>query len=92
MFIRFYDLRASDNVCSPEFTNLVPQDIAEIFPCYHDMHYNATTERGVIFHLIGAVSKYGKLGMTCIGDSLEEAKSLHDRAIQLLKQEATKMD
>jgi len=82
---------ASDNVCFSEFKNLVPQDITEIF-AQHEIRYNPSTEKGVIFHLIGTLAKFGKIGMTCIGDSPDEANYTYERVIQILKEEAIKSD
>jgi hypothetical protein len=30
-----------------------------------------------VFHLLGCLSEYGKLGMTCIGRSAEEAEAVY---------------
>jgi hypothetical protein len=37
--------------------------------------------------MIGALSQYGKLGMTCIGNSPEEADELFRRTVALLDRE-----
>jgi hypothetical protein len=39
----------------------------------HDIHYDGTLQEGVLFHLIGALSQFGKLGVVCIGSSPERA-------------------
>ena len=46
------------------------------------------TESGVLFHLIGAVSQYGKLGMTAIANSPEEVDALYGRTLEVLDSEA----
>jgi hypothetical protein len=35
------------------------------------LHYSHRTESGVLFHLIGALSEFGKLGLTVIANSAE---------------------
>jgi hypothetical protein len=37
-----------------------------------------------MFHLIGALSQYGKLGMVCIGDSIEKAKHIYRQTVDVL--------
>jgi hypothetical protein len=34
--------------------------------------------------MIGALSQYGKLGMTCIADSPEDAQALFEKSVQVL--------
>ena len=41
-----------------------------------------------MFHLIGALSQYGKLGMVCIATSHERAKMLYERTIAMLDYES----
>ena len=77
---------ASDNVASPCYMGLSPEDLIDIAVCYN-LQYNATTQEGVIFHLIGSLSQYGKLGMVCIGDSPERAMELFTKTIEILNEE-----
>jgi hypothetical protein len=42
----------------------------------------------VVFHLIGALSQYGKLGAVCIGDSHESARKFYDDTVAVLDREA----
>jgi hypothetical protein len=53
----------------------------------HQSHYNHRTESGVLFHLIGAVSEFGKLGVTALGNSPAEAAALYDRTVAVLSAE-----
>ena len=50
----------------------------------HSLHFNSTTETGTVFHLIGCLSEFGKLGLTSIGSSPEEAETIYARVIQVL--------
>jgi hypothetical protein len=43
----------------------------------------------VLFHLIGAVSEYGKLGLTAIANSHEEAEALYGSTLSVLDSETT---
>jgi hypothetical protein len=67
---RFYF--ASDNVASPGYIGLSPSDLIDI-AMFHGLMYDSTTQEGVMFHLIGALSQYGKLGMVCIARSHERS-------------------
>jgi len=37
---------------------------------------------------MGALSKYGKIGVTSIGDSLEEAQQTYDSTVRFLMEQA----
>ena len=81
---RFYF--ASDNVSSPAYIGLTPSDLIDI-AMFHGLMYDSTTQQGVMFHLIGALSQYGKLGMVCIASSHEKAKMLYEKTIATLDYE-----
>jgi hypothetical protein len=40
-----------------------------------------------VFHLIGALSEFGKLGVVCVGASPERADALYRRTIEVLDRE-----
>ena len=77
---------ASDNFTSENCKGLTPHDLIDIAIC-HDIHYNSTKEEGVMFHLIGALSQFGKLGLVCIGDSPDKANAFYQRAVDILENE-----
>ena len=58
---------------------------------FHDLHFHRNTERGTVFHLMGALSEFGKLGMVCIGNNLKQAKFLYKNATKVLHSEAKKL-
>ncbi len=78
---RFYF--ASDNVSSEKYIGLTPDDLLHI-SLYHDLIYDSAAQEGVMFHLVGALSEFGKLGVVCIGDSPESAKAFYDKTIEIL--------
>src|SRR6266487_3189309 len=53
----------------------------------HGFMYESTTQEGVMFHLIGALSQYGKLGIVRIASSHERAKMLFEKTIATLDYE-----
>lgn len=81
---RFYV--ASDTVQSPSYRGLTPDDLLDIAVC-NDLHFDAAAQQGVAFHLMGALSEFGKFGMVAIGDSLDSAVSMYDSTIAILNRE-----
>jgi hypothetical protein len=82
---------ASDNVKSRSYRGLAPEDLTDI-SVYHRLHFHGATQQGVVFHLIGALSEFGKLGMVCIGDSRKRARDLYDETVAVLDREAELQD
>ena len=74
---------ASDSVQSEQYRGTGPADLVDI-AMMHDLHYHVVTERGVVFHLIGALSEFGKLGMVCIGDNQQQAEFLYRKTRTVL--------
>jgi hypothetical protein len=79
--------RATDNLHGELYRGLLPEDLIEILTV-NKLHYSHATERGVLFHLIGALSQFGKVGLTAIANSLDEADDLYARTITVLDREA----
>ncbi len=79
--------RATDNLRSERYRGLLPEDLFDIVSM-NGLHYSHRTESGVLFHMIGAVSEFGKLGMTVIGNDPAEVDELYDKAIHVLDTEA----
>ena len=78
---RFYF--ATDNLQRDAYKGLSPHDLIEIAMC-NQLHYNSATGEGVVFHLISALSQYGKLGLVCIGCTPEHARSLFEKVKEVL--------
>jgi hypothetical protein len=78
--------RATDNLKSDTYRGLLPEDLIEILT-FNKLHYSHGSESGVLFHLIGALSEFGKLGLTAIGNSREEVNELYVRTLTVLDNE-----
>jgi hypothetical protein len=78
---------ASDNISHPAYTNLEPEMVFDAVR-RERLHYDAEAERGVVFHLLGALSPHGKVGATAIGRTPQDARALLDRTIELLDRES----
>jgi hypothetical protein len=55
---------------------------------HRGLAFDPDAERGVIFHLMGALQEYGKLGAVCIGRTREDAQDLFAKTIAMLSREA----
>lgn len=80
--------RATDNLCSEIYRGMLPEDLVDIVSM-NGLHYSHRTESGVLFYMIGAVSEFGKLGLTAIGNDRDEADAIYERTIDVLRVEAT---
>jgi hypothetical protein len=68
---------ASDNLKSEALVGRTPADvIAEVEASGLALDRERGT--GATLHLLGAVTKFGKMGMTCIADSPDDAQSLYE--------------
>ncbi len=78
---------ASDHVESPLYRTLTPDDLFDIV-VRHGLHFGQTRQTGVVFHMMSALGELGRMGLTAVGNSHEEAKALYKRAVEVLDQEA----
>jgi hypothetical protein len=78
---------SSDNLKSDKYIGLTPHDLIDI-AMMNDLHYDGTTQEGVMFHLIGALSQYGKLGVVCVGSTPERAKGYYEKIVEVLEKES----
>ena len=74
---------ASDNLKQPHYRGLTPQDLMDI-SFDNELMYDGSTQEGVIFHLLSALSQYGKLGVVCVGSSPERARAYYKRTVDVL--------
>jgi len=81
---KFY--RSTDNLKSDAYRGLSPEDLLDI-TTINRLHYSQGTETGVLFHMIGAVSQFGKLGLTVIGNHHEQVDTIYERTIATLDHE-----
>ena len=81
---------ASDNVIDEKYKGLTPHDLIDIAMC-NGILYDGAKQTGVMFHMIGALSQYGKLGMVCIGQTVNEAEELYAKTIEVLDKECNEL-
>ena len=78
---RFYF--ASDNLQNDNYIGTTPDDLIDI-AMFHGLMYDGASQEGVVFHLIGALSEFGKLGVVCIGSTPERAEEFYNNTIRVL--------
>ena len=77
---------ATDNLESEIYKGLTPRDLIDI-STIKDIHFNTATNTGVVFHLIGALSEFGKIGVVCVGKSHDQADQLYQHTVEMLNTE-----
>ena len=82
--VRYYF--CSDNLKSENYRGLSPHDLIDI-AMVNDLHYDGTSQEGVMFHLIGALSQYGKLGVVCVGSTPQRAREYYAKIVTILEKE-----
>ena len=83
---RFY--RATDGLASPAYHGLLPEDLIELLH-RSDLGYSPDRRTGVLFHMLGALSEHGKVGVTAIGNSSEDTESLFRGVVEMLDHETS---
>jgi PGM1 C-terminal domain len=77
---------ASDNLKHPHYRGLLPNDLMDII-AHHRLHFDTSTETGTVFHMMGYLSEFGKVGLTSIGNSLAQAQQIYHKVEEVLNQE-----
>lgn len=74
---------ATDNLKSPAYRGLLPEDLLDLM-VEHGIQFRHLSLTGILFFMIGALSQFGKLGVTAIGNSREEADLLYRTTADIL--------
>ncbi len=80
-------LVASDHVESPRYRGFTPDDLFDLV-VRRGLHFGQVRQTGVVFHMLSALGSAGRLGLTAVGNSPEEARSIFDDAKRILDEEA----
>ena len=65
---------ATDHLDSPAYTSLTPDDLLDVV-AERDLGWDGERETGVVLHLVSALAVAGRIGLTAVGDTLEEART-----------------
>jgi len=77
---------ATDTMRADSYRGLLVEDLLDI-AAVDGLHYQAWSESGVLFHFTGALSEFGKLGITAVGKSPAEAEHWFEKTRQVLDRE-----
>jgi len=80
-------LVASDHLESPRYRGYTVDDLFDLVVC-HGLHFGQTRQTGIVFHMLSALGSTGRLGLTAVGNSAEEARAIFDHAQCVLDKEA----
>src|SRR6266480_4211588 len=80
-------LVASDHLESSRYRGFTPDDIFDLV-VRRGLHFGQVRQTGVVFHMLSALGSVGRLGLTAVGNSPEEARSIFDEAKRVLDEEA----
>jgi PGM1 C-terminal domain len=69
---------STDRLESEAYRLLQPDDVFDL-AVRNGIHFDHTTETGVVFHMMTTLGRHGLIGLTAVGDSREQARSLFDR-------------
>jgi hypothetical protein len=80
-------LVASDHLESSRYRGYTPDDLFDL-AVRRGLHFGQVRQKGVVFHMLSALGSAGRLGLTAVGNSPEEAQSIFGEAKRVLDQEA----
>jgi PGM1 C-terminal domain len=80
-------LVATDHLEDDRLKVLTVDDLFDVV-VQHGIHFDQSRRTGVVFHMISCLTECGRIGMTAVGDSPEEAWRLYQEAETVLLREA----
>ena len=83
--LRFY--AATDTLQKDALRRLTPEDLIDV-AVEDRLHYDETRQQGTAFHLLGALSGYGKVGLVSIAKTRDAALEMYDRTANTLERRA----
>jgi hypothetical protein len=80
-------LVATDHLESELLRGLVPLDLFDIV-VRNGLHFDQSRQAGIVFHMISCLTEHGRVGLTAVGDSPDEASRRYREAERILLEEA----
>jgi hypothetical protein len=80
-------LVATDHLEAPELRSMNADDLFESV-AVHEIHFDQSTQTGVVFHMISSITEHGRVGLTAVGDTSGEADAIFHHAQRVLLAEA----
>ena len=79
-------LVATDHLESDELKGLTHNDLFDVI-VRRDLHFDQARQRGVVFHMMSALTELGRIGLTAVGDTPDEAEETYREAEGALLEE-----
>jgi hypothetical protein len=80
-------LVASDHVESELLRGLTIDDLFDV-AVRNRLHFDQARQTGAVFHMMSAVTELGRVGVTAVGDTAEQADATFRRIERVLLEEA----
>lgn len=78
---------ASDHVEIEGLRSFTAADVIDL-GLMHGLHFDQARTVGSVFHMLSALPEHGRMGVTSVGDSPEDAQDRYDSLIEVLREEA----
>ena len=78
---------STDRLESEAYRVLQPDDVFDL-AVRNGLHFDHTTQTGAVFHMMTTLGRHGLIGLTAVGDSREQARSIFDRTRDAFDREA----
>lgn len=80
-------LVATDHLESPAYRSFTPDDLFDLV-VRRGLHFGQVCQTGVVFHMMSALGDVGRVGLTAVGNSPDEAQAIYAQAEAALNEEA----
>lgn len=80
-------LVATDHLEDDRLKALTIEDLFDVV-VLNGLHYDAARQAGVVFHMFSCLTEHGRVGLTAVADTAEDAWRLYQRAEAVLLREA----
>lgn len=77
---------ASDHIEAPGLRALTPHDVLDI-ALMRGLHFDQSRQVGSVFHMLSALPVHGRLGVTSVADSPDEAQERYDEVVAVMLEE-----
>ncbi len=80
-------LVATDHFEDDRLKALTVTDLLDIV-VNHGLHFDQARRTGVVFHMLSCLTERGRIGLTAVGDTPEDAQRIYEKAQSVLLREA----
>ena len=78
---------ATDHLEDDRLGALTVPDLFDVVAA-HGLHFDQSRQTGVVFHMISCLTECGRVGLTAVGDTPEQAWQTYEEAQRVLLSEA----